>query len=557
MSNYGSKILSNAVSALTAQQAMIANTGKNISNVNTEGYAKRVTALQTRLSTGGGGGTIQVGNGVEVANINRITDEFLQSLVRTTSSSKYSFQAQNDILERVQPLFNLTGDRATIGSALSEFFNSFSTLAINPSSLELRQDVLERGQDLVEAIQATYQGLANLQTEADLRLTTEITTINSLTEQIAELNGLVSAREAGGYTAADERDRRDTLLEQLSQRIGVNILETSDGSVNISLSNGFMLVSGITSRALELTDNPDFVPGLLPPSLGGGVLRYVVYDYAPDTPGSGQLDLTQELLRGGGTVGGLLTVRGYADPSNTSPFEATGPLTELAARVEAITQALLTQFNSMYLGPDRGPTPGYHDPSSVDLNGGTPSVFGFFTFEGLAGVDVDGLPTNADLAAFGFANYSSRLRLTLSDPAAIAASLDISGGPPAPIAGAQGDNRNIVGDQALGHVGLSSLQTTLTATLGVTGTAITYSGNMSDLYNQLVGRAGNLKARTEIAFSVAEDNLVTAQNRRDEISGVSLDEEFSALVQFQRAFEANARMIRIADQLLEQIVALI
>ena len=52
-------------------------------------------------------------------------------------------------------------------------------------------------------------------------------------------------------------------------------------------------------------------------------------------------------------------------------------------------------------------------------------------------------------------------------------------------------------------------------------------------------------------------NLIAAQNQRDEVSGVSLDEEFTNLIKYQQAYQAAARLIKVADALMQEVVSVI
>ncbi|RME58160.1 MAG: flagellar hook-associated protein FlgK, partial [Candidatus Dadabacteria bacterium] len=533
-----------AVSALSAQQAIIAATSTNIANVNTEGYTRRVLELKTRIS-GGSSTSLNIGSGVDIGAVKRVSDEFINKVLRGAISDKFNTSLQSDFLSRLEDVFNLTGDLTTVGTAITDFFSAIDDLSVNPASIELRANMIERGQDLVNAIKTAYNTIASLQTEADNRLVDEIASVNSLTSQIAQLNGLIATRESNGQVAADERDRRDLLLQQLSEKISFDMVETSNGSVTISLKNGFTLVSGTTARELELTASPSFASGSLPPSLEGGVLRYIVFDYG-SSGSSAHVDLTQTLKDGSGTIAGLLQVRGYNDPSNTSAFDADGPLVEIASRLEAITRELLTTFNQTYLGPDRDSGTAGHQPSSGDLDGNSPSVYGFFTFDysGTKDADSNGLPD--DLDNLNIDNFSSILDLTSTDPRDIAAALDLSGGPPNAASFAEGDGRNLTA--------LSALQDT---SLSFSAGSYSFTGTFNEVYNETVSKVGNLKSKADLDAKLAEDHLTTTQNRRDAFSGVSLDEEFSRLIQFQRVFEANARVIRTAADLLQQIVGIL
>lgn len=549
MVNFSAKILNNAVSGLRAHQAVLAAIGNNIANVNTPGYARRTIELQTR--TGGSSNeTYNVGTGVQLGPLRRLTDVFLERLLRQSGGTKQANAVQADIMERVQSLYNLTGEGSTIGSALTAFFTATNDLTTNPSSIELRSNVIAKTQDLVTAIRSTYEQVAKLQTEADQRIAREVDAINGITQQIADLNAAISGGEANGSVAADERDRRDLLLQELAGKVSFEAVEQNDGSVQVTLSNGFTLVSGSTARTLSTTSSPSFAPGPLPPSLEGGVLSYIVYDYDPGA-GTEHLDLTQVLADGEGSVGGLLAMRGYADVTNTSAFEATGTLVQVASRVEAIARALLTDVNALYLGPDRDAGTAGHQSSAGDLDGNNPDVFGLFDFEftGVQDADGDGLPTVADLnaPAIGIDSFAARLTVAFTDPRRLAAALDASAGPPAAAVYNPGDGRNMEALAAL------QFDDTISFSMG----SFSLTGTFDAAYNESVVYVGAEAARAIQNTAVAEDQLATVSNRRDQVSAVSLDEEFTKLISGQRAFEASARMVRVADELLQVIVGLI
>ena len=546
MANYSAKILNNSVRSLQAQQAVIAVTSNNIANVNTPGYSRRIVDLETGMSRSSGVG-VNVGNGVNVRGISRVADEFLNKVLRDAESGQSSSQIQSEFMSRMEGLFNITGDKDTIGTLMNGFFAAANDLTTNPSSIELRSVFIQRGNDLVTKIKSSFETIANLQQEADSRIDGELAMVNAVTAEIAALNSRISSTESGGQVAADERDQRDQLMSNLAKKISYSSVELEDGSVTLSLSNGFVLVSGGNSRNLETTKVPSFAPGALPPSLSGGVLSYVVYDYDPTSGGASHLDLTQILKAGDGSIGGLLAVRGYADPTNTNSLQADGPLVEMASRIEAITRNLLTRVNTTYLGPDEDAGTAGFQPSALDLDGLTPSVYGLFDFTyalGSKDANADGLPN--DLAALTVDNYSSLLSMNFSDPRRVAAARDQNA-----VGGATtlvpGDGRNMEA--------LVALQTTTTnfSAGSFTLNGATYDDSFNEMITHMSGLA--LSSRTQEGLDI--DNLNTVSARRDEVSAVSLDEEFSGLIKFQKTYQASAKLIKIADELLQQVISLI
>ncbi len=544
---FSSKILNNSVGALLAQQAAIATTSNNIANVNTPGYSRRTLDFQAR---GGSvnGGTISVGNGVDIGKVQRVVDTFVDKLLRQAMGDKAGADIENDFYNRVQALYNLNESGATIGSALTEFSTAINDLATSPASIEMRTNVIERGNDLVSAIKLSYGTVAGLQDEADNRVVTEVAEVNTIAVQIAKLNGQIRTRESTGNVAADERDQREGLLQTLGKKISYTMLEDSGGQANVYIGKGFALVSGTTARALATTTTPSFASGPLPPSLSGKGLNYIVFNYGTEASPS-HIDLTQAVQGGSGAIGALLKLRGYNDPTSTSAFSANGTLVDVASRIEAVARTLLTSINTTYLGAsDEDSVTAGFQPSSGDLNGNTPAVFGLFDFNyaGIKDINGDGLPGATDLNATGIDNFSSILSFKISDPRTLAAALDAN-----PAAGVKtfpsGDGRNML-----------ALASTLKSTsLTFTQGSFSMTGSFDQAYNEALTHVGSLKSRAETNSRVYSSNLLTVQQERDAVSGVSLDEEFTALIKFQKSFQASARMIKVADDLMTQIVQLI
>ena len=546
MANYGAKILNNSVQSLAAQQAIIAVTANNISNVNTEGYSRKTVNLETRTS-GNLSSIGDIGDGVQIGKITQSVDQYIQKMVREASGDKSSLDIQKSYLERAEKYFSLSDENGNIGSSLSKFFTAINDLSADPSSIELRSNVIQKGQILTDNIKTTFNGIAKLQEEADTRLQTEVKTVNNLTGQIAELNSSIKASESTGNVAADQRDKRELLLQKLSEKISFQKVELEDGTVQVNLSGGFSLVSQSISRNLEYTETPSFASGSTPPSLAGQKLGYIVYDF--DTSGSNaHIDLTQILKTdGGGSIGGLLKVRGFNQVSSTSAFSGDGALVDIASRVEALTRGLLTRFNQVYWGDDEDLTTPGITSNTGDLDGNPPAVYGFFDFNysGVKDLNTNLQPDDLNNPLLGIDNFSSILQLSNTDPRKIAAAIDVN-----PINGTRnfppGDGRNL---QALSALERESRVNTVGS--------YSFKGTYSELYNETVTHVSNVKSKVDLDSKISDTNLQNALAKRDEVSGVSLDEEYTNLIKYQKAYQASAKLIKIADDLLQKVLDLV
>lgn len=78
--------------------------------------------------------------------------------------------------------------------------------------------------------------------------------------------------------------------------------------------------------------------------------------------------------------------------------------------------------------------------------------------------------------------------------------------------------------------------------------------NFNDFYNEMVTGVALQSQRYEREASYSADLMIQLDSQRAELSGVSLDEELANLIKFQHAYNAAARVITVADELLDKIV---
>src|SRR5262249_6680906 len=133
-----------------------------------------------------------------------------------------------------------------IASQLSSLFSSIAQLSTNPASIPLRQGVLTAALNLASAFRNTANNLTVQRTNLDLSVTQAVREVNTLTQQIAGLNGQIAALENVGRDASAFVDRRDVLINQLSELIDVSRIRTESG-ITLTATNGTALVAGTQS----------------------------------------------------------------------------------------------------------------------------------------------------------------------------------------------------------------------------------------------------------------------------------------------------------------------
>ena len=79
---------------------------------------------------------------------------------------------------------------------------------------------------------------------------------------------------------------------------------------------------------------------------------------------------------------------------------------------------------------------------------------------------------------------------------------------------------------------------------------------LNDYQTITLGNVGNAAREAELTFNTVTLEVGQLQGLRESVSGVSLDEELTNLLSFQRSFEASARLITMADELFQTVLAM-
>lgn len=236
---------------LEASQGALDATSNNIANANTPGYTREVAQFSENPESQDGNQII--GGGVMLDSLQSIRDELLNLQIQQQTSQQSSVDTQSSSLQQIQTYFNTTG--TDIASALTAFSGSLAQLSANSASGSAQQSVLSSGQNLATAFNTTANGLTSAQSEADGQVTQTVAQINSLTQQIAQLNGQL-AQVPAGEDGGTVEDQRDQLVQQLSGLTGISVSQSSTGEV-ITTANGSPLVMGSQSFNLSTSTGSD------------------------------------------------------------------------------------------------------------------------------------------------------------------------------------------------------------------------------------------------------------------------------------------------------------
>lgn len=247
-------------SALLSLQQALNTTGHNIANVNTDGYSRQVTQLETRIPQLTG--DHYIGSGVQVASVERAYDQFLVDQVVSHTSSLGYYDTFSGMAARVD---DLVGDSTTgLSDAMQGFFNAVQAVSNNPGSITEREILLASAREVAGKFQMLDQRLTSFTAESGQRTSLVVSEINDLAARIAGLNGQIAlaAAASGGSPPNDLLDERDRLLNALSERVGISVHEQNNGTVDVLIGTGQPLVIGGDAQTLTVSASATAPGGL-------------------------------------------------------------------------------------------------------------------------------------------------------------------------------------------------------------------------------------------------------------------------------------------------------
>ncbi|UUO05832.1 flagellar hook-associated protein FlgK [Blastopirellula sp. J2-11] len=559
--------LQQSKNALVAAQIGIQVTGNNIANVNTPDYL-RERVIYTPAPTQAYG-NLRLGMGVQVEAVVQQVDQFLEERLRNSISDLANGETQESVYLQLEALVGELSD-TDISTSLNDFLGSINDILNQPEDVSVRNLSVLRGQTLARDISRLYGRAKEVHTDLNKQIKQAATDINSLLNDIADLNVKITTLEAGPITKSDAiglRDQRQRKLTELAGIIDIKGVEQENGSTSVFLGGEYLVIDGIARQVetksvaedgltnvkltLAGTDSPILASS---GKLAGMITSRdaIVGEFMNNLDDFAQT-LTFEFNRvfssGQGQTGYQTMTSEFfvEDASIDQPLDQVGlPYTPTNGSFKIFTQNLQTGLKntidiSVKLNglPDDTSLQGLADAIS-EVDGLTASI----SLDGHLQIDSDsqnvefafGSDTSGVLAALGLGTFFTGTsastigiqQVIKEDPSKFAAS------------------KNGIGvdtDNAVEMAGF--LDRPLDSRNGQT---------LDNVYAQLVGE---VTQSASVAKSVAEGYRVfkeTLDGQKQGLSGVSLDEEAVNLITFQRQFQAASRLISVIDELLEVLV---
>ncbi len=429
-------------------------TSHNIANTNNPNFSRQRIVFSsdyTDLSSG-----IVWGNGVKIGDVLRYRDNFVETQSRIMNGKYHDTRRQRELITNIEKVFSEPSDLG-LGNMIGKFFNSFSELAASPTSNPLRTSVLNAATNLASKVNLLNKSLNDVKENIKLEFDDKVKSVNNILRQLNQVNKDIKTNQIKRVSTNDLLDHRDSLLNELSKLVNINVTTSSDNTVSVSIGGSFAVDSHHITEFEMVDDN-----GYLSLRMKGGTNSAILTE---------------------GELSGLSSV--YSSK-----------VTSYKQKLDKIVNTIVEEVNKIH-------STGYSKTS--------PTQTGLNFFEGYS----DGI-----------------LRINqviLKNPNLISISSD----------GTLGN-----GDLAL------RISEIMDKKLIDNSTIMEY---YTTLINE-IGNDGLLNKNLSEANQLVLDQL---EQQKQISSGVSLDEEMTNVLQFQRSYEASAKLIKVSDELLKTILELV
>lgn len=553
---------------LQSAQNALNTTANNLANVNTTGYVRQQVVFSdgkyNKLKHAEQNINLhQSGLGVSIGDVVHARDVFLDKSYRAEKGREAFYESCYDVTSYVEELFQeLDGEQFKL--TLEELWVSFQELAKGPGDSVNQNMVVQKAEIFISRTQTLYNNLQSYQNNIGDQIVDEVARVNEIGQRIYELGLEIQKIENGGMeTAMTARDERDMLLDELASYTKFEVTEDSTGLLFINIEGvEFVTESFCNQMAVYQNEGSGFdIPYW--PHLSD--VSHKDYDEVFETDGLISAEANTDLgsikakliLRGRdkGTYDDLLTPEAYAKVDDCVVMET-------EAQVDLLFHELITTMNDLFC-PNIEST---LTKDITDANGNTISAGSTILVldaENCA-VGADGeLPPRELFARMGMERYTTYTdedgktyyvynEEDFNNPNSIygVGNIEVHEDISEQITLLPVFTQNGAVDMALGERLVHAWENQRMYLNPYDQYPCTFQG----FYDKVIGELGTVGSTYYSATATMSNTVTSIDNKRQQIMGVSSDEELTKMIKYQSAYNAASRYITVVSQMTELIV---
>ena len=550
-------------SGLQTSQNLLNTTAHNLSNLDTTGYTRQQSLLGDKEYTtikfnGAGVSNQQIGLGVTYSKVRQVRDMFLDQTYRKESGRSMFYSTSYEVMTEVE---NILGELygITFSKSLGEdggLQEAIDELAKTPSDSVVQGLVVQRATAFLENAQAVYNGISDYQDNLNLQVKSQVDKINEYGKKIHDLNIQILKVESGGIESANDlRDTRNLLLDELSEMAKISYKEDVYGNVLVQLEgHDFVGRDLVYEIGLDQDNTTGFYTPFWTVDASYTVNSEGKKEY--DIEGAEVFNLTQTVSSDLNTdIGGLkalLLARGdhradYTDLQNKDQYNkdiSQSILMNVQAEFDQLIHQVTTGINKVLENAADTQTGYLCEQVEVDGQLVYRPIQLFqkratdgFSYEKDNDGNITGVIYNEEDPENKETLYTtSNLIINpalLKEPTLLGM---------------------VKPDGSEDYQTAAALLQTFKDEGLTLNPNLTTKHNYADYYSDLVGQISNSGSVFKKISESQADTVEATSAAREQIVGVSSDEELSNMIRFQNAYNASSRYINVINEMLEHLL---
>jgi flagellar hook-associated protein 1 FlgK len=240
-----------AGNSLLANDIGLQVVGQNISNANTPGYIDE--EMQVAASPPQQYGNLLLGTGVQVQAITEKIDNFLENQLRGATADQANADSMTSSYSQLESIVGALNS-SNLSTSMNSFFSSIQNVLNQPDDPSVLNLTVLQGQALTTTINQMAGQVETLRANVNTDVENMASEINSLTSQIGALNLQIENATGGNPNGSDAvglDDQRLQAMQNLSQLIGTQAVQQSDGSFSIYLGGEYLVNEGTVQNVTQ------------------------------------------------------------------------------------------------------------------------------------------------------------------------------------------------------------------------------------------------------------------------------------------------------------------
>ena len=558
-------------SGLQTSQNALNTTAHNLSNADTVGYTRQQVQQSdkryiTISKTGSSVAYQQIGLGTVYSKVKQVRDYFLDKTYRKESGRSMFYEVSSNVMEEVESqLGEMSGE--AFQKHVTDLWTSIQELSKDPSNSVTQSVFVQRANEFAERATAVYDGLSSYQDNLNRQIVQQVDKINEYGQKILALNETIQSIENGNIEKAnDYRDTRNLLLDELSELTDITWEEDSFGGLSVKIE-GVNFVKGNTlfEIGMKLDETTGFYTPFWPQDATYKVLQDGTRDYNIENAKVFNLDrqISSDLGTDIGGLKAMLLARGdhradYTDIENNYDGVSQSILMNIQAEFDQLVHNVTTRINEIIAnaaGQEQG-TITLNDGTVLDnvkyvvanpngyMRNGEGKPIQVFSKRATDGYDK---VTGADgRTYFVYREEDSSVGSSLYSVKNISINPELMQKPA--MLGFVKEDMSVDFETA------EALKNAFTEESYTLNPNVQKRTNFVDYYSDLVSQVANSGSVYRSIYENQVHTVEYTESARDQVHGVSNDEELANMVKLQNAYNASSRYINAVSEMLAHII---